>query len=82
MISALSLDLAALRQAYANGQITPTSLVEEILRRIDAQWPVRGLQDCCERLVNDLLFCDPQQFVERGDIGTGRIHEAGRWLTR
>jgi len=33
----LSLDLAALRAAYAAGSLTPTQLVDEILRRIAAQ---------------------------------------------
>ncbi|MDP3072201.1 MAG: allophanate hydrolase [Opitutaceae bacterium] len=36
MASALSLDLATLRVAYATGTLTPSALVEEILRRIDA----------------------------------------------
>lgn len=36
MISALSLDLASLRAAYAAEQLTPTALVDEILRRIQA----------------------------------------------
>jgi allophanate hydrolase len=36
MISALSLDLASLRAAYTADQLTPTALVDEILRRIQA----------------------------------------------
>ena len=36
MLSALSLDLGALRTAYASSQLTPTALVDEILRRINA----------------------------------------------
>jgi allophanate hydrolase len=34
MLSTLSLDLATLRAAYASNQLTPTQLVDEILRRI------------------------------------------------
>ncbi|MCX6954189.1 MAG: allophanate hydrolase, partial [Verrucomicrobia bacterium] len=36
MSSALSLDLASLRAAYAAGSLTPTALVDEVLRRIAA----------------------------------------------
>ena len=36
MPSALSLDLATLRSTYASGALTPTALVDELLRRIDA----------------------------------------------
>jgi allophanate hydrolase len=35
-ISALSLDLRSLRSAYLTGELNPTELIEEILRRIDA----------------------------------------------
>jgi allophanate hydrolase len=35
-ITTLSLDLDSLRQAYAAGQLTPTRLIDEVLRRIQA----------------------------------------------
>jgi allophanate hydrolase len=36
MVSLPTLDLPSLRCAYASGKLTPTALVEELLRRIDA----------------------------------------------
>src|SRR5688572_14935617 len=36
MLRSLSLDLTSLRAAYAAGSLSPTQLVEEVLRRIDA----------------------------------------------